>query len=74
MMLSILVLIAATWLLFQIVKIAVKIAWCFTKVIAYALCIISLPLLIFLLITAGGAILLLPVLLLVGAFAAIKSC
>ena len=74
MILSVLVFLASAWLLFQVIKIAVKVTWCVAKIIACALCIISLPLLIFLVITAGGIILLLPVLLLAGALAAIKSC
>lgn len=74
MLLQVLVFIVSAWLFIKIVKIALKVAWCLAKITACVLCVISLPLLLFLVATAGGAILLLPVLLLAVALLAIKSC
>lgn len=74
MILSILVFVLSVWLLFKIIKIAIKVAWCFAKIIVWILCIISLPLLIYLALTAAGYMLLLPVLLLVGAWLVIRAC
>lgn len=64
----------SVWLFFKIIKIAVKVAWCFAKFFSVILCVIALPLLAVFIITAGGFLLLLPVILLVVALIAIRSC
>ena len=74
MILSILAFLLSAWLLFSIIKIAIKVAWCFAKIIAYVLCIAALPLLIILALSVGGLILLLPVGMLIGAWCLVKSC
>lgn len=73
-MIAILTVIVSCWLLFNILKLSVKVAWGIAKVTAYALCILALPALIVCAITAGGLILLLPVALLAGAWGIMKCC
>lgn len=51
------------WLLFEAIKLSVKVAWGLTKIVAYALCIIALPVLILIVLSADGMIILLPILL-----------
>lgn len=57
------------WFFAKVVKLAFKITWGVTKIIAVILFVIALPLLVVLLLTAGGALLLLPLALVIGAFA-----
>ena len=49
-------------LLFQAIKLSLKVAWGIIKVIAYALCIIAVPVLI-VVASVGGILLLLPIIL-----------
>lgn len=62
------------WLFFKALKLTLKITWGLTKIIAIILFIVAPPLLVCSLIFAGGAILLLPLSLIVGAFVIVKSC
>lgn len=61
-------------LLFEVIKLSIKVAWGITKVIAWVLSIIALPLLIILAVSTGGLVLLLPVGLLVAAFSLLFIC
>lgn len=54
-------------LLFGAIKLSLRVAWGLTKAIACALCVIAFPLLIVIVLTAGGFVILLPVLLVAGA-------
>ena len=54
-------------LLFEVIKLSVRVAWGLAKLAAFALCVIASPLLILFVISAGGLLLLLPVLMVVGA-------
>lgn len=56
------------------VKLAFRITWGATKIIASVLLSLAVPVLILCLIFAGGAVLLIPVLLIAGAFALLKKC
>lgn len=74
MLLTLAVFIVAGWLLFQIVKLAIKITWCFAKIIACIISVIAVPLLIIFVVFTGGAILFLPVILLGIALLILESC
>lgn len=56
------------------IKLAFRITWGATKIIATVLLSLAVPVLILCLIFAGGAVLLIPVLLIAGAFALLKKC
>lgn len=60
------------WLFFKALKLTFKIAWGITKIIAIILFVIALPALIGCLFFTGGAILLLPLALVVTAFGLVK--
>ncbi len=62
------------WLFFKALKLTFKVTWGITKIIAVILCVIALPALIGCLLFAGGAILLLPLALIVLAFELVKVC
>lgn len=68
------VLLVSGWLLFEVIKLSVKVAWGIAKVIAWMLSIVALPLFVILAISAGGFILLLPVGLLAAAFGLLLMC
>ena len=61
-------------LFFKALKLTFKITWGLTKIIAIILFVIAIPALIGCLIFAGGAILLLPLALIVVAFWLVKKC
>ncbi len=62
------------WLFFKALKLTFKITWGLTKIIAIILFVIAFPALIGCLIFAGGAVLLLPLILIAGAFRLVKKC
>lgn len=73
-MFEILVTLLSLWLFFGAVKLAFKITWGATKIVASVLLGIAVPVLIACLIFAGGAVILIPALLIGGAFALLKMC
>lgn len=73
-MLEILVSIATLALFFYAIKLAFKITWGVAKIIAVILFVIALPLLVVLLFVAGGAILFLPLGLVVAAIVLLVKC
>ena len=73
-MLEILVSIATLALFFYAIKLAFKITWGVAKVIAVILFVIALPLLVVLLFVAGGAILFLPLGLVIAAIVVLLKC
>ena len=73
-MFEILVTILSIWLFAGSIKLAFRIAWGTTKIIASILLAVAVPALIVCLIFASGAVLLVPILLLAGAFGLLKKC
>ena len=73
-MLEILVTILSLWLFIGSIRLAFKLAWSTTKIVASVLLALAAPILILCLIFAGGAVILLPALLIAGAFALLKRC
>lgn len=73
-MFEILVLVLFCWLFFKAIGLAFKVAWGAAKVIAVLLSVFALPLLIICFLFAGGVVLLLPVVLIAGAFGILKAC
>ena len=73
-MFEILVLVLFCWLFFKAIGLAFKVAWGVAKVIAVLLSVFALPLLIICFLFAGGFVLLVPVLLIAGAFGILKAC
>lgn len=61
------------WLFFKALKLTFKITWGITKIIAVILFVIALPALIGCLLFAGGAVLLLPLALIVTSFGLVKT-
>lgn len=61
------------WLFFKALKLTFKITWGITKIIAVILFVIALPALIGCLLFAGGAVLLLPLALIVTAFGLVRT-
>jgi hypothetical protein len=73
-MFEILVTLLSIWLFIGSIKLAFKIAWGTTKIIASVLLALAVPVLVLCLVFAGGAIILLPALLIAGAFGLLKKC
>ena len=73
-MFEILVTLLSLWLFTGAVKLAFKITWGATKIIASVLLGVAVPALIACLIFAGGAVILIPALFIAGAFALLKKC
>lgn len=73
-MLEILVTLLSLWLFIGCIKLTFKLAWGTTKIIASVLLALAVPLLILCLIFTGGVVILLPALLIAGAFALLKKC
>ena len=73
-MVELLVLILFCWIFFGSIRLLFKVAWGLTKVLAVILLILALPSLIGCLLYAGGVILLLPMLLIAGAWGLLKAC
>ena len=73
-MFEILFTVLAVVLLVCAFRLALKLTWGAAKIAAICLLVLSVPLLIVLLIFAGGLLLLLPVLLIAGVIGLIKAC
>ena len=73
-MFEILVTLLSIWLFVGSVRLAFKIAWGTTKIIATVLLAVAVPVLVLCLVFASGAVLLLPVALIAGAFGLLKKC
>ena len=72
-MFEILVTVLSIWLFIGSVSLALKIAWGTTKIIASVLLAIAVPVLVLCLIFASGVVILLPALLIAGAFTLLKK-
>lgn len=73
-MFEILITLLSIWLFAGSVRLAFKIAWGTTKIIATVLLAVAVPILVLCLIFASGVVLLLPVALIAGAFGVLKKC
>ena len=73
-MVEIIISVLAIYLLVIAIKLALKIAWGATKIIATIILILSVPIFFICLISAGGVILLFPVALIAGAIGLLKVC
>ena len=73
-MFEILITLLSIWLFAGSVRLAFKIAWGTTKIIATVLLAVAVPILVLCLIFASGVMLLLPVALIAGAFGLLKKC
>ncbi len=73
-MLDLLILIVFCWLFFKAVKLAFKVTWGVTKIIAMLLFVVAWPILIGCLMFAGGILLVVPVALIGVAFGLLKAC
>ena len=73
-MFEILFTVLAIFLLVWAFRLALKLTWGAAKIAAICLLVLSIPLLILLLIFAGGLLLILPVLLIAGVIGVIKAC
>lgn len=73
-MLDILFTILFCWLFFKAMGIAFHVAWGTAKLVASLLFIVALPMLVLMLIFAGGLLLLVPVIMVTIAWAILKDC
>ena len=73
-MLDILILIVFCWLSFKLLGLFLRMAWGMAKIIATILFIIALPMLVLMLMFAGGMLLMIPLGLLALALGILKSC
>lgn len=74
MLFDILAAVLFCWLFFKVLKLAFRVAWSATKVIASILLGIACPLLVVCIIFVGGAALLVPVAMIAAAFGLLKRC
>lgn len=72
-MLEILVTLLSLYFFIGAIRLALKITWGATKIVASILLSLALPVLILCLVFAGGAVILIPALLITGAFALLKK-
>ena len=72
-MLDILVTLLSLYFFIGAIRLALKITWGATKIVASILLSLALPVLILCLVFAGGAVILIPALLIAGAFALLKK-
>lgn len=72
-MFELLVVIIFCWLFVKVLKLAFGITWGLAKVAATVLCVLACPLLILCLLFASGFALIIPVLIVVGAYSMLKA-
>lgn len=72
-MLELLITILFLWLSYKFIGLALKITWGVAKLIASLLFIFALPSLVICILFAGGLLLIIPVLMLIGAIALLSS-
>lgn len=72
-MFELLVVIVFCWLFVKVLKLAFHITWGMAKIAAVILCTLACPALILCLLFASGFVLLIPVLLVVGAYSMLKA-
>ena len=72
-MLELLITVLFLWLSYKFIGLALKITWGVAKLIASLLFVVALPSLVICIIFAGGLLLIIPVLMLIGAIALLSS-
>ena len=72
-MFEVLVIMIFCWLIVKVLKLAFSITWGMAKIAATVLCVLACPLLILCLLFAGGLALIIPVLIVVGAYSILKA-
>ena len=73
-MLELILLVLFCWLLIKVVKLAFKVAWGATKIVAMVLFALACPLLVACMLFAGSVALLVPVAMIGAAFGLLKRC
>lgn len=73
-MFEILVTVLSLWLFIGCIKLAFKLTWGATKIVASVLLGLAVPILIICLVCAAGAVILIPAFVIVGVFALLKKC
>ncbi len=73
-MLELFIIVLFCWLFFKAIGLAFKVAWGAAKIAASVLFTIAIPLLVLILIFAGGLLLLVPLSLIAIAFGLLKTC
>ena len=72
-MFAVLVIVIFCWLIVKVLKLAFSVTWGLAKVAAPVFCVLACPLLVLCLLFAGGFVLLVPVLIVVGAYTMLKA-
>ena len=72
-MFELLVIVIFGWLFVKVLKLAFNVTWGLAKVAATVLCVLACPLLILCLLFASGFVLIIPVLIVVGAYSMLKA-
>ena len=72
-MFEVLVIMIFCGLIFKVLKLAFSITWGMAKIAATVLCVLACPLLILCLLFASGLALIIPVLIVVGAYSILKA-
>ena len=72
-MFELLVIVIFCWLIVKVLKLAFSVTWGLAKVAATVLCVLACPLLVLCLLFAGGFVLLVPLLVVVGAYTMLKA-
>ena len=72
-MFEVLVIMIFCWLIVKVLKLAFSITWGMAKIAATVLCVLACPLLILCLLFASGLALIIPVLIVIGAYTILKA-
>ena len=72
-MLELLITVLFLWLSYKFIGLALKITWGVAKLIASLLFVVALPSLVICILFAGGLLLIIPVLMMIGAIALLSS-
>lgn len=72
-MFELLVIVIFCWLIVKVLKLAFSVTWGLAKVAATVLCVLACPLLVLCLLFAGGFVLLVPLLIVVGVYTMLKA-
>ena len=72
-MFELLVIVIFCWLIVKVLKLAFSVTWGLAKVAATVLCVLACPLLVLCLLFAGGFVLLVPLLIVVGVYTMLKE-
>ena len=72
-MFEVLVIMIFCWLIVKVLKLAFSITWGMAKIAVTVLCVLACPLLILCLLFASGLALIIPVLIVIGAYTILKA-